>query len=102
MFDYGAEKNLELYNQITPKEYDVNVLKNIKVPTLIISGNKDALISEESINKLMKVLKNDREDQILESIKLDDCSHMDFLWSKDGIKGLYPNVDRFFRRSLRK
>jgi len=98
MFDYGKQKNLEIYNQETPKEYDLEKLKKVRVPTLIVSGNKDALISANSIRELMKVLKNGREDQVLEQIVLEDYTHLDFLWGKNAIKDMYPNVARFIQR----
>eukprot|EP00826_Nyctotherus_ovalis_P011088 TRINITY_DN12893_c0_g1_i15.p1 TRINITY_DN12893_c0_g1~~TRINITY_DN12893_c0_g1_i15.p1 ORF type:complete len:427 (+),score=49.80 TRINITY_DN12893_c0_g1_i15:26-1306(+) len=92
MFDYGKRKNLLIYNQETPKEYDLGQLKKVTVPTLIVSGTKDALISEDAIRKVMGVLKNDRSDQVLESIRLEDYAHLDFLWGRNAIKDLYMNL----------
>jgi len=101
MFDYGAEKNMKIYQQETPKEYDLSGLKKITVPTLVVSGTKDALITEESIRKVMKTLRNGNQDQVIESMELEDYAHMDFIWGKDCIKRLYPHIDRFIKRALK-
>lgn len=101
MFDYGATRNVEVYGQETPKEYDLSGLKKINVPTLVVSGSNDALITDESVRKVMAALSNGKNGQVLELIKLDDYAHMDFIWGKDCIKKLYPHVDRFIKRALR-
>ena len=41
-YDYGEEKNLELYGQSTPPEHD---LRKIKVPVAMWVGDKDMLSS---------------------------------------------------------
>ena len=101
MFDYGAEKNMEIYGQETPKDYPVERLKEVNVPTLILSGTSDALISQESIWKLVRILKNDKEDQILDVQQIEDYSHVDFIWGIDSVKDVYPHIDRFFKRVLK-
>lgn len=98
MFDYGKQKNIEMYGQETPKEYDLEKLREVTVPTLLVSGTKDALISDESIRELVKVIKNNNSDQILERIVLDDYAHLDFLWGRNAIKDLYPSIARFIQR----
>lgn len=101
MFDYGAKKNMEVYQRETPKEYDLTGLKRVKVPSLIVSGSRDALVTEESVRKLVKMLKTGEKNQVLEVITMEDYAHMDFIWGKDSIKGLYPNIDRFIKRVLK-
>ena len=102
MFDYGAEKNMEKYNQTTPKEYNTERLKLIKVPTLLLIGTSDGLISEHGVQKILKLLKNDDKDQVLELVKLDDYSHMDYTWGVEAIKDVYPQIERFLKRNLKK
>ncbi len=98
MFDYGAEKNLELYGQVAPKEYAVENLKLMKVPTMVLIGTRDAIISEESSERVLAVLRNGDKNQVLDVLRVEDYSHMDFLWGKTAVKDVYPHMERFLRR----
>jgi len=99
MFDYGESKNQQIYNQDTPPLYNIENLKKISVPTLILYGTKDALITQDSVQKLLKLL---NKDENFEKMEIDDYSHMDFLWAKDAIKDVFPHMDRFVKRIIRK
>jgi len=49
-YDYGAEKNMELYGQTTPPEIPV---EDIQVPVGIVRGTRDTMCAEDDIDTLI-------------------------------------------------
>jgi hypothetical protein len=44
MYDYGKERNLQIYGEEIPPLYPIG---NISVPTLIVSSDNDSLVTEQ-------------------------------------------------------
>ena len=54
-FDYGKDKNIQIYNQEEPPEYDLSKIKDI--PIMIISGENDKLATPKDVRWLYNELK---------------------------------------------
>ncbi|CAH8842441.1 unnamed protein product [Trichobilharzia szidati] len=84
-YDYGDEKNVEIYGQPDPPLYDISKLK---VPIVIYYGGHDWLASPKDVRKLAK--------QINYTVSgvhyLPHYNHLDFVWGLDAGKVLYPSV----------
>ncbi|XP_033224854.1 lipase 3-like [Belonocnema kinseyi] len=55
LFDYGSEKNLQLYRSITPPDYP---LENVNIPFAIYHGQNDVLVDPKDIGLLKRRLPN--------------------------------------------
>ncbi|KAF6772794.1 Lysosomal acid lipase/cholesteryl ester hydrolase [Paragonimus kellicotti] len=84
-FDYGKKKNMEIYGQPTPPEYD---LSNITVPTVVFSGGHDWLAVKKDILRLVDRLGK----AVISYTHFDDYNHLDFVWGMDTGYVLYPAV----------
>ncbi|CAI2737317.1 unnamed protein product, partial [Dicrocoelium dendriticum] len=84
-FDYGILKNLLIYGQIHPPEYD---LSKITVPTAIFHGGNDWLVVEEDINQLALEINK----TLIGKYLLTHYQHTDFIWGLDAGYVLYPSV----------
>lgn len=56
MYDYGTEKNMQVYGQPTAPLYPVETLKNLDMPILLSRGNKDPFVGEEDYDAMLKTL----------------------------------------------
>ncbi|CAI2370826.1 unnamed protein product [Moneuplotes crassus] len=77
-FDYGKEKNLEVYGTETPPMYDLVGIQKSKIPIAILSGKHDLLAATEDCEWTKA--------QLGESLVFDkeyDYGHMTFLCGKD-------------------
>ncbi|KAJ9598709.1 hypothetical protein L9F63_010619, partial [Diploptera punctata] len=85
-FDYGPTKNMDLYKQNKPPEYE---LEKITTPISLYYGNGDPLISTESIELLSKRLHN-----LVPSIQVPHAkfNHIDFILANDGKSLLFDNL----------
>lgn len=56
-FDYGIERNQEVYGTSEPPAYNLN---NVRAPVTLFYGNYDALVPSEGIERLIRLLPNVR------------------------------------------
>ncbi|CAH8544689.1 unnamed protein product [Schistosoma turkestanicum] len=84
-YDYGAEKNLQIYNQSNPPLYNVS---HLKLPIVIYHGGQDWLATPHDIDKLIKQI-----NYTISSIHyFPYYNHLDFVWGLNAHKLLYPSV----------
>ncbi|XP_015605711.1 lipase 3 isoform X2 [Cephus cinctus] len=85
-YDYGTEKNKELYNSTNPPEY---ILSNIDVPIAFYYADNDWLASSVDVDRLYKELPKK-----LGKYKVDfpKFNHLDFLWGIDAPKLVYERL----------
>ncbi|CAH1984786.1 unnamed protein product [Acanthoscelides obtectus] len=76
-YDYGVIKNLEIYNQTSPPDYDI---AKISCPVALMYGKHDRLAVPKDIEKLTNKLPN-----VVEEYKIEKptFSHVDFMFAKD-------------------
>ncbi|KAF5398942.1 Gastric triacylglycerol lipase [Paragonimus heterotremus] len=84
-FDYGKKKNMQIYGQPTPPEYD---LSNITVPTVVFSGGHDWLAVKKDTLRLIDRI----EKAVISYTHFDHYNHLDFVWGMDTGYILYPAV----------
>ncbi|CAG9854655.1 unnamed protein product [Phyllotreta striolata] len=75
-FDYGIIKNLDVYNQRSPPEYDFS---NISVPIGLFYGQNDLIVTKPEIDELASKLKNVTTFEI----PYPRFTHLDFLLATD-------------------
>ncbi len=93
-FDFGPEKNLEVYGRPSPPEYDSAPWMNITCPIHIVIGKADNVMSEEDVNYFMKMLPKHAELSYVE-----DYGHLDYIWADDAHVKIYPQLLEFLSRS---
>lgn len=82
-FDFGVEKNLQMYNSQNPPEYD---LDNVKVPTFLYSASEDLLTDPIDIKALQKRLPN-----VKQFHNIQDWNHLDVMFGKNS-RSLYKTI----------
>ncbi|XP_049880055.1 lipase 1-like [Pectinophora gossypiella] len=88
-FDYGKEKNLELYGSEVPPLYN---LKAVTVPVVILYGRNDYLVDPKDIAWLRKKLPN-----VLESEEVKDplWNHLDVPYSQYTSELIFPKINEY-------
>ena len=76
-FDYNKEANFHIYHQISPPEYDLNLIKDI--PIMLIGADKDKLATIEDI----KWLKNELKENVIYYKIVENMGHLSFMIGKD-------------------
>ncbi|KAJ3631836.1 hypothetical protein MTP99_012942 [Tenebrio molitor] len=74
MFDYGEEKNFEIYGSKSPLLYPIG---EIKVPTLIVSSERDNLVTIKDVERVFEELSP--EAKVHGHWKLPFLNHLDYL-----------------------
>ncbi|XP_014616133.1 PREDICTED: lipase 3-like [Polistes canadensis] len=85
-FDYGAKRNLQIYNNITPPEYNIST---ITVPMALYYAPNDWLVNVKDVLNLSKELRN-----VVDKYKIpfEKFNHLDFLWAIDARKLVYNRI----------
>jgi esterase/lipase len=73
MYDYGKERNLQIYGEEIPPLYPIG---NISVPTLIVSSDNDSLVTEQDTEFLYNKLSP--EAKVHGHWKISGLNHLDY------------------------
>ncbi|KAL7287740.1 hypothetical protein TKK_0018123 [Trichogramma kaykai] len=85
-YDYGKNKNLQIYNSTVPPQYD---LSKVQVPVGIFWSENDWLASPIDVQRLYKSLPNKIINYKVDYPKF---NHLDFLWAVDAPKLVYKKL----------
>lgn len=85
-YDYGPEKNMKFYGDITPPEYN---LKQITAKVALIVGKNDHLSRVKDVEHLRQLLPNVVAYHLMKQKK---WNHLDFVWSNDLPETLFPVI----------
>lgn len=91
MYDYGLLKNLKVYGQFKPPDFDLNLIPK-SLPIWMGQGGNDALADMEDMQHTLEELQ--AKPQVL---YLEDYGHVDFLLSVNAKQDVYDNMIAFFR-----
>ncbi|GJQ83098.1 hypothetical protein Trydic_g20109 [Trypoxylus dichotomus] len=91
-FDYGEVGNMIEYGTPTPPLYN---LTNIQVPTYLMYGINDLMVSPIDVERLVTKLPKNVG---IYQIPLDSFNHVDFLWAKDAMKYVYQPLLKFLQK----
>nr|CAH0107045.1 unnamed protein product [Daphnia galeata] len=83
-YDFGRKGNLLHYGTIKPFEYDIT---KITAPVYVFSGGRDQLVTPMDVDWLLSKLMN-----MIGSERINDYSHLDFIWGIDVKEKLYGKV----------
>ncbi|XP_011562909.3 lipase member M [Plutella xylostella] len=91
-FDYGAKKNMELYQCETAPHYDVS---KMTVPTVTFHGKHDHLVDSRDMKWLLHQMPN-----VLEYIVVDDplWNHLDMVHGSDAPKLVYAKIMDYLKK----
>ncbi|VEN63335.1 unnamed protein product, partial [Callosobruchus maculatus] len=76
-YDYGVIRNLELYNQSSPPDYDIS---KITSPVALLYGKNDLVTAPKDVEALAKILPNVVR---LHKFEKPAFNHADFIFAKD-------------------
>lgn len=88
-FDYGKKGNQVKYGKETPDVFDVSVLSNMKIKTMLVKGKKDPYIPHKSIDFMRNLIKN----SII--LEVENYNHLDYLWAKSAKEKIYDKIVSF-------
>ncbi|XP_021937203.1 lipase 1-like isoform X2 [Zootermopsis nevadensis] len=85
-FDFGEEKNMDLYGQATPPRYNMSL---ITTPVALFYSDNDKLAPEYNVNKVYNALPN-----VIGKFRvpLKTFNHLDFMWGKDAKTLVFKDV----------
>ncbi|XP_047991496.1 lipase 1-like [Leguminivora glycinivorella] len=89
-FDYGPEKNMKLYGGDPP---DFN-LSTVRMPTYVLLGENDGLISTTDTEWLVSKLPNVKEMVLMED---PHWNHLDMVINKNISKALFPKILKYLK-----
>lgn len=87
-FDFGQEKNMELYGRQTPPAYSLKHLLVLPFNTYLFKGNKDAVMSDKDFTNLV----GEFNCQKIFTYDVADYNHLDYVWSETAYKDLYEHI----------
>nr|XP_012138725.1 PREDICTED: lipase 3-like [Megachile rotundata] len=101
-YDYGAQKNLEIYNCDEAPIYDLSKietrnLSKIETPVTLIYGENDWLATPSDVERLHKELPN----STIYKVPFSSFNHIDFLWAVDARKLVYNKILAQLEQSVR-
>jgi hypothetical protein len=87
-YDYGTEKNLNIYKSESPPEYNFDLLKNMSADIFITITDKDPFCPVEDFNYMITLFKSSKK-----TIKrLDNYNHVDYMWGQTAHKDIYYDI----------
>ncbi|XP_053997911.1 uncharacterized protein LOC128886773 [Hylaeus anthracinus] len=96
-YDYGPEKNMQIYNSTEPTSYD---LSKITKPIVLFWAQNDWLSDRDDVTKLENEVSHK---PIKYTVPFPDFNHIDFLWAVNVSKLVYePLVDMINLQLIRK
>lgn len=94
-FDYRDEQlNIKHYGQKSPPLYDISQFKNYSVESFVTNGKYDPFGSGKDFDFMMQQM----GDLSRITVKNLDFNHLDYIWSDEACKSLYPEVLKFLSR----
>lgn len=90
-YDYGIWKNLNLYGQRTPPNFDLSKIPK-SLPLWMAYGGNDALADVTDFRHMLQELQCKPE-----LLYLEDYGHIDFLLSVRSKEDIYDKMIEFFR-----
>ncbi|GMN37761.1 hypothetical protein TIFTF001_007090 [Ficus carica] len=90
-YDYGVFKNLMLYGQLKPPEFQIGDIP-ISLPLWIAYGGKDALADVTDVERAIKELKSTPD-----LVFLEKYGHLDFIVSVNAKEDMYDSLISFFK-----
>ncbi len=85
-YDFGKEGNLKKYGQDQPPEYETESLKELTIPISLYFSQKDSILSETDIRKLLNTLPSHSKVDYFE-----DYGHLDYIWA-DNTEEYYSQI----------
>nr|GLL47287.1 triacylglycerol lipase 1 [Ipomoea trifida] len=90
-YDYGRLKNLKLYGQMKPPEFDLSKIPS-SLPLWMGYGGNDALADVTDVERTINELQSKPD-----LLYLDDYGHIDFLLSVSAKEDVYDSMIGFFK-----
>ncbi|XP_066583639.1 lipase 3-like [Prorops nasuta] len=85
-FDYGKQKNTDLYNSTEPPDYD---LSKLTIPVALFYADNDWLASPIDVARLYEQLPNKMAKY---RVPFPTFNHLDFIWGLDAPKLVYEQL----------
>lgn len=86
---------MKIYGSSHAPEYDVGHLKNTlgDVDILLFTGDRDYLITEENLQRMLNVLPDH-----VNHISIEDYNHVDYMWAKDADYYVNSEIRSFLKQ----
>jgi pimeloyl-ACP methyl ester carboxylesterase len=94
MFDYGVQGNMERYQREVPPAYDMSHYPSQHVPTLVVSGQKDAFANARDVAHLLREMPASPN---LHTLVVPNFGHLDFVFGYNANTLVYNHILSFFQ-----
>ncbi|XP_014293754.1 lipase 3 isoform X2 [Halyomorpha halys] len=94
-FDFGVEKNLIVYGQKEPPNYE---LSNIRIPVVLFYSKADWLSTLEDVEELADALEHSNKDKLIrKKIELAHFNHLDFIWGSISKLNVFNDILNYMK-----
>jgi len=90
-FDYGKDKNLEIYGDEIPPQYDIEKLKQIKFDVFITNSEGDPYCTKANTDLLIEYFASSK----MNIQNIGKYNHLDYLWGKNAHEDIYKHIIEF-------
>jgi predicted alpha/beta hydrolase len=91
LFDYGAVKNLQVYNATEPPQYNLDVLKDFDIDIFITTTDGDPYCQRHDVENMLQIFTKSN----ITVKDLHNYNHLDYLWSKTAYDDIYRDLLKF-------
>ncbi|XP_014480140.1 PREDICTED: lipase 3 isoform X2 [Dinoponera quadriceps] len=92
-YDYGGQKNQEIYNATQPPDYDFT---NVTVPIALFYSDNDWFVDNSDVKRLYGMLDNVVD---VYRVPYPKFNHLDFIWGKDAPQLVYKRLLQVISKS---
>lgn len=96
MYDYGEDENLRVYGSNVPPVYDVDKMKNYKIPSLVTTSDTDPFANPQ--DTLEFVNNADISGEVFQVLRLHKYNHLDYCWADSSKVDIYDKIVEFFSK----
>ena len=96
MYDYGMQGNIMRYKQATSPIYNMSQYPSNHVPTLMLSGEKDAFANTVDVAHLLRDIS---PSPCLHTTIVPNFGHLDFVFGYNAHTFVYNSVLTFFQQT---
>jgi esterase/lipase len=91
MFNYGKQKNLEIYGSELAPEYNIKALQNMTIELFITTSDSDPYCNDEDFNFMFQTFMSSKKTLK----KLNNYNHLDYLWGSEAHNDFYYDIVEF-------
>lgn len=90
-FDYGINKNIEIYNSTEAPEYNLEILKKVSFDIFVTTSDMDPYCNKNDFRVMLDTFKKAK----IYTKDVGNYNHLDYLWGKNAHLDIYGDILNF-------